>query len=109
METSKENSILVMFPESKRFQGPESSDTAHDLIAEMLRGPVENYSTEGEEEETIFTAPKAPLYSNLTVEAGSVEAFEHQMKGLTEALQRMNYYLQEIEQFLPEKSTRRGK
>lgn len=109
METSKENSILVMFPESKRFQGPESSEAAHDLIAEMLRGPVENYSAEEDDEDCLTPAPKAPLYSNLTIEAGSVEAFEHQMKGLTEALQRMNYYLQEIEQFLPEKSTRRGK
>ncbi|MBI2522276.1 MAG: hypothetical protein HYV97_17790 [Bdellovibrio sp.] len=115
MEHLTEDKILVLFPESRHYEklvteeetpveeSIESAEHCEDLIEAMLKGAdPELMPPRSEQIET----PAA--FNQCEVDNKDLaHVLDVQLESLGETLQRLRYYLHEIEQFLPEKNRRR--
>ncbi len=109
MEHLTEDKILVMFPESRHYERIETLEHNQDLDDEA---PVDLIESMLKEVDPELLAPQTPR-PELTAPVSShdnkdlTQVFDVQLDSLGEALERLRYYLHEIEQFLPEKSRRK--
>ncbi|HAZ14830.1 MAG: hypothetical protein A2X86_22095 [Bdellovibrionales bacterium GWA2_49_15] len=113
MEHLTEDKILVLFPESRHYEKIdfmeetpeeetiESGEDCEDLIESLLKDTdPELLPPSSKKVEMPMT-----LHDNDTKDIA--HALDVQLDSLGETLQRLRYYLHEIEQFLPEKNRRR--
>ncbi|MEK6624129.1 MAG: hypothetical protein AABY86_04125 [Bdellovibrionota bacterium] len=113
MEHLSKDKILILFPESRHYEKigtieddpievtTESAEHCEDLIEAMLKNT---------DPELLPPPPKKVEISSEFSECDNKElahALDVQLDSLAETLQRLRYYLHEIEQFLPEKNRRR--